>query len=680
MHRRHRSSLDAAATATRTGSAATTPPLPLRTVLQPAGGTGSAELSAGTAQSTIVDSVPKPIVSGDVDATVGLAAVLVTDAGLASAAAVEDTLVVDDDDEDSEEEPEALLAAGEDIFSKLMTASQAHCYPLPQPKKTPASASSAPPTDDFLRSYVMAHCKSFRLTEALLDCYFSALQAQLVALAISESLQKADLYAALQADANQLASHLVRFGLPLLGRLLAVDPSFLPANLLSLSFGGVERGRVYSDARQVVRKARLLHCLFAALDIFVFPRSVPAHTAGCKGISHAYTDPQFVCTAGYDRAVRIWDLRVGSAGSGGSGGGTEGTGGAKCLAQFMGHTSVVTWCAFAAGDGWLVSGSLDGTVRVWESRTGVCTRVLAGHADGVLCGELGAKDKYVATGSLDCTVRLWSPHTGKCLRVYRGHRHWVKCVRFAPEAQALISTGLDNAIFVWHMRGGAGGGGTGAGGGAASAADNSGALGAPRHVLLAHSAPVMDVRLLSGGGGGGGAHFVSASKDLTLRVWDLRQGKEVGQLANPARSTPVALALSPDGKALACAFFDHTINVYEMDASSSSSSAAAAALPSGAADRNGSSGGSNASGGNAVPSSAHARGVSGVDASSSSSVNNSSSSNVSGGAGAGLSPIDGFKLRRQIKVHNDGLICVSWCSRTTLLVGTATGQLQILQI
>jgi WD40 repeat protein len=618
----------------------------------------------------------------------GRTAVLVTDAVIvaSAAAAVEDTLVIanenDDDDEDSEEEPEALLAAGEDIFSKLMTASQAHCYPLPQPKKTPAaaSASSTLPTDDFLRSYVLAHCKSFRLTEALLDCYFSALQAQLVALAISESLQKADLYAALQADANQLASHLVRFGLPLLGRLLAVDPSFLQANLLALSFGGVERGRVYSDARQVVRKARLLHCLFAALDIFVFPRSVPAHTAGCKGISHAYTDPQFVCTAGYDRAVRIWDLRVGSTGSGGSGGGIEGTGGAKCLAQFMGHTSVVTWCAFAAGDAWLVSGSLDGTVRVWESRTGVCTRVLTGHADGVLCGELGAKDKYVATGSLDCTVRLWSPHTGKCLRVYRGHRHWVKCVRFAPEAQALISTGLDNAIFVWHMRGGVGGGGTtGAGGAAAASADNSGALGAPRHVLLAHSAPVMDVRLLSGGSGcGGGAHFVSASKDLTLRVWDLRQGKEVGQLANPARSTPVALALSPDGKALACAFFDHTINVYEMDAAS----AAVSSLPSGTADRNGSSGGSNASGGNAAPSSAHARSVSSVEASSSSSVDNSISSSIGGGgvASAGLSPIDGFKLRRQIKVHNDGLICVSWCSRTTLLVGTATGQLQILQI
>lgn len=34
--------------------------------------------------------------------------------------------------------------------------------------------------------------------------------------------------------------------------------------------------------------------------------------------------------------------------------------------------------------------------------------------------DLSHKDKYLVSGSMDCTVRLWAVETGKCLRVYHG--------------------------------------------------------------------------------------------------------------------------------------------------------------------------------------------------------------------------------------------------------------------
>jgi len=273
----------------------------------------------------------------------------------------------------------------------------------------------------------------------------------------------------------------------------------------------------------------------------------------------------------------------------------------------------------------------------------------------VLCGELGSKDKFVATGSADCTVRLWSPHSGQCLRVYRGHRHWVKCVRFASDAQALLSAGLDGAIFVWHL--------PKAGGAAAGVLDSSGALGAPRHVLLSHSGPVMDLRLL-----GGGARFVSAAKDLTLRVWDLRAGKEVAPpLANPAQAVPVALALAPDGRSIAAAFADHSINIYD----------AAPAAVDGEGDASGGAQGS------AAPTVAKA--VTGATALSSiggSGVGTSGSAvtRAASAAGPATSGPPLLRLRRQLQVHSDGLISVSWMDRSALIVGTATGELKVLNL
>ncbi len=607
--------------------------------------------SSGARSSSSLSALPSVVFPSHLDASKA--------EGVTPPSASPPPTTIDDagDNEDSEEENEtesATILGAADLFSKLLHASHTtHCFPLPPRARPSASSSSASasvspplPTLDLLRSYLLSHCRSFRLLETIFDAYFSTLLAQIVALAVSEIIQKKELYAQLQVEVNHLASHFVRLGLPLMARLLAVDASFLSQNLLTLSFAGLSSGRVYSDARQVVRKARLLHGVFSALDIFVFPRTIKAHhRQGCKAIAHAQTDNMFVASAGYDRAVRLWDLRVAPAAAaaaavtgGGNGNGAHGgaggvNGGAKCLAQFIGHTSVVTWVSFASADEMVVSGSLDGTVRVWNARSGACVRVLQGHSDGILCGELGSKDKYVATGSMDCSVRLWSMASGKCLRVYRGHRHWVKTVRFDPDAQWLLSAGMDHAIFVWHLRGGAGGGGGGGDGGGASAAGaaaaNPNALGAPRHVLLSHTAPVMDVRMLSA------SRFVSASKDLSLRVWDAKLGKQIASLSNPAHSTPVAMAVSPDLALLAVAFGDHTINVYQVDSAHSANATAAAA-----------------GGGTAT-----------------------TPTGAATGAGE-----DEYKLRRQIKVHNDGIICVSFCSRTTLLLGTPTGNMQVLQI
>ena len=527
--------------------------------------------SVHLAASPAITEEPSHISGDDTSAESTSAAALAAQAlaAAAEAEAAAERVAAMEDPNDSEEDADlSSTAVGgpagtEDIFSKLIASSSTHSYPLP-----PRLRRKAPPKPhpEFLQSYMHHHAKSFHMLESLLDCYLLCLLCALVALSLTETLQKKDLYALILSEVNTLASHFVRLGLPLADRLLSVDPLFLSQNLFALSFTQIEKGLAYSDARQAVRKARLLHAMFAALDIYVFPRAVSAHKHGCKCIATSHIvspEESFVCTAGYDQALRIWDLKRN-----------------KCLAQFIGHTSIVTWCAFSANDTWIASASFDGTLKIWNARSGECLKTLSGHTDSILSADLGGKDKYIVSGGMDCGVRLWSTTTGKCLRIYTGHRHWVKAVRFASDDQSILSAGLDKRIFVWHLR-------------------SSGVTLGPRHTFL-HADYILDLLVLSP------ARILSTSKDQTLRTWDLVTGKQEWELENPNGSTALTLGLSPDGSLIAAGFFDNTINVYDA--------------------------------------------------------------------------LKDCELKRQIKVHNDGILCVRWTDNRTLVVGTSTGNVQMLHI
>jgi WD40 repeat protein len=78
-----------------------------------------------------------------------------------------------------------------------------------------------------------------------------------------------------------------------------------------------------------------------------------------------------------------------------------------------------------SADGKLVaSGGGDGTVRLWETRTGVPVAVLEGHTGGVWGVALSADGRLAASGGYDGTVRLWEASTGMFLRLLRPERRY----------------------------------------------------------------------------------------------------------------------------------------------------------------------------------------------------------------------------------------------------------------
>ncbi|EEA06534.1 uncharacterized protein CMU_010260 [Cryptosporidium muris RN66] len=78
-----------------------------------------------------------------------------------------------------------------------------------------------------------------------------------------------------------------------------------------------------------------------------------------------------------------------------------------------------------------------------------CTTSFQGHNGAVLCCAFSPDSKLLATGSGDSTVRFWDLLTETPEFTCKGHSNWVLTVSWSPDGSYLASAGMDNLIFIW---------------------------------------------------------------------------------------------------------------------------------------------------------------------------------------------------------------------------------------
>lgn len=114
--------------------------------------------------------------------------------------------------------------------------------------------------------------------------------------------------------------------------------------------------------------------------------------------------------------------------------------------RVQGPATCLTW---AQGGRFLVVGSADNAVRVWEADSMSLQRVLLGHMDWVCSAAGDALTDALATASWDHTIRIWSLHKGSVRSVLFGHGGKVTALAMAPGGRLTASGDELGVVKVW---------------------------------------------------------------------------------------------------------------------------------------------------------------------------------------------------------------------------------------
>jgi WD40 repeat protein len=140
-----------------------------------------------------------------------------------------------------------------------------------------------------------------------------------------------------------------------------------------------------------------------------------------------------LCATASREGLKLWDLTTGTA----------------LPRPAMGKLSCVSVCF--SPDGKLIASGDAACVRLWEVATGKEVQTLNGFKGEVSQTVFSADGRVLYSGSYDRMVRLWEVRTGKMIFEAETHTGWVWGIALSPNEKTLASCSVDTKLNVWDL-------------------------------------------------------------------------------------------------------------------------------------------------------------------------------------------------------------------------------------
>ncbi|AFY85043.1 WD40 repeat domain-containing protein [Oscillatoria acuminata] len=206
----------------------------------------------------------------------------------------------------------------------------------------------------------------------------------------------------------------------------------------------------------------------------------------------------------------------------------------RCL-QVVEHQKAVRTLAIDPKGDFLISGSNDKTVKIWEVSTGNLIKTGIGHTGSAIALAISPNGELFASGSGDNTIKLWELKTGKLRFTLRGHTGWVNAVAFHPKGNMLVSGGADKTIALWNL-------------------DTQELIG----TFYGHTSTVRSISINPQGN-----TIISGGNDNMIKIRNLLTGELLHTLTDHTGSV-CSVAISPDGNLLASGSNDTTLRLWNV--------------------------------------------------------------------------------------------------------------------
>ncbi len=286
------------------------------------------------------------------------------------------------------------------------------------------------------------------------------------------------------------------------------------------SYPGSSR-TISTQALQNLNEVIAIGKIDGTIEICAFPsfrklRSLVGHTRASTWLSFTANN-QYLLSTSLDRTVRLWDWRTGQE-----------------KAVLRGHVSNIATQWFE--DGRFITASEDRTLRVWDLAEVTKPTVLHGATDHILTVAFSPDNKHVAAGGKDNNAIIHDTAT-VAQQVLRGHHKFVYVVRFSPDGRWLATGSDDGTVKIWEV-----------------------ATGRELHHFVKGAREYWDgVRSLAFLPDG--QTLVLGNNDGTIIVWDIAANQVKAQFKAHPREI-LSLALSPDAKLLASGGWDGTAKLW----------------------------------------------------------------------------------------------------------------------
>ena len=229
-------------------------------------------------------------------------------------------------------------------------------------------------------------------------------------------------------------------------------------------------------------------------------------------------DERHLLTGSRDGSVRLWDRTNG-----------------KLVRRWFPHQRYATKLRVSPDGKWLLSYGGDRLLVETSLATGEPRLRWERHLSGIHAVAATADGSAVVTGSADKTIRVWDTAQWKAVRTLASPGGEVHCLALSPDGARVAAGSKDGTIRELSL-----------------------ATGQLLHTLSGHRGYVHAVAWLEPGG-----RLVSAAGDGTLRLWDVETERAIRVMRGHLGGV-LALAIAPDGARALSGGRDGTVRQWDL--------------------------------------------------------------------------------------------------------------------
>ena len=188
----------------------------------------------------------------------------------------------------------------------------------------------------------------------------------------------------------------------------------------------------------------LVSCSDMTLASFSLSRDVHSKIVKAKEVARWPTPEALLCLC--------WSPSQRFAFSGDAKGIVSGWNKKEMVMRLKGHEDIVMdLCHLDFLDN-IVSASLDGTVRIWDTSVEKESMCLRGHAKGVTALTYNAEDRFLISSGFDHDAYVWSPFVSTLLYKLKGHRSALVGCKAVEKTHELITADTQGYFKLWDLR------------------------------------------------------------------------------------------------------------------------------------------------------------------------------------------------------------------------------------